>query len=153
MGKRKMVALIVLLCASCNVRQKLDIQKKARIDADYIIENLDQDLVVAHFPEDNFPRYKSEELINKIKNSCGWNNRRGNFVDYATFEYNGNSNIAFIYEFILQCDSLRFILIYNINGKEPKFLKLNIEPLVRQNPLIVHKEKQLLKYDDLERHN
>ena len=49
----------------------------------------------------------------------------------------GINSIAYIYEYYLTCDSLRFVLIYNLEKDKPELFKLNIEPLETENPMII----------------
>ena len=137
--------LLFALLTNCNVKDKLEKQKKAQKDADFIITNLDKRDVFAHFPVNIFPKEQTEKLLGDISKNCDWTNRKGNFIDYTTILDNGKEEVAFIYEYFLKCDSIRFILIYNIDEKEPKLFKFQMEPLEKKNSMIIHKEKQLLK--------
>ncbi len=121
-------------------------EKTAKIGADYIINNLDNIKIQDQFTEPEFKKEQIYKLIEKINNSCDWQNRKGHFVDYTTISTNGQFDVAFIYEYFLKCDSLRFILIYNLDSDDPKLIKFGIEPLSKQSPLVIHKERQLLKY-------
>jgi hypothetical protein len=138
--------VLIIFIGSCNLKQRMKNSNKAQNDADYIIEHLNKKEVISHLPATYFSRDQSENLIQKISESCDWENRKGNFVDYTTIQNNSEHDIAFIYEYFLKCDSLRFILIYNIDKEEPKLFKINIEPLSKQSPMVIHPEKQLLKY-------
>ena len=144
----KTTVLYVLLFAvltSCNIKDKLDKHEKAQKDADFIMNNLNKSEVVSHFPESSFPKEQTERLLGDISRNCDWSNRNGHFVDFTTMMNNGKSNVAFIYEYFLKCDSLRFILVYNIDDKEPKLFNFQMEPLEKKNPIVIHTEKQLLK--------
>jgi hypothetical protein len=121
--------------------------EEAQLDANYIIEHLDNKEVISHLPANYFSREQSENLIQKISEGCDWENRKGHFIDYTTIQNNSEHDVAFIYEYFLKCDSLRFILIYNIDEEKPTLFKINIEPLAKQNPMVIHTEKQLLRYN------
>ena len=133
-----------LLIAGCSVQDKLEKQEKAQKEADYIIAHLDEPEVISHFPLESFPKAQTEQIVKSIGTNCDWPNRKGHFVDYTTMLTDGKSNVAFIYEYFLKCDSLRFVFIYNID-QQPKLFNLQIEPIEKENPLVIHKENQLLK--------
>lgn len=117
----------------------------AEKNANYIIENLDNDEVLKEFPEANFKdREQLKNILGGIKQNCDWKNRDGKFVDFCTMkDVGGINSTAFIYEYYLKCDSLRFILIYNVDKDKPELFKMNIEPLETENKMIIFPEKQL----------
>jgi hypothetical protein len=125
--------------------KKLERNKLAEQNANFIIENLDKEEVLKEFPEINFKdRQQLKNLLGGIKENCEWNNRDGKFVDYFTMkDIGGINSTAFIYEYYLKCDSLRFILIYNVDKDKPELFKMNIEPLETENKMIIFPEKQL----------
>jgi hypothetical protein len=125
--------------------KKLERNKLAEQNANFIIENLDKEEVLKEFPEINFKdREQLKNLLGGIKENCEWNNRDGKFVDYFTMkDIGGINSTAFIYEYYLKCDSLRFILIYNVDKDKPELFKMNIEPLETENKMIIFPEKQL----------
>lgn len=125
--------------------KKLERNNIAEKNANYIIENLDNDEVYKEFPEANFKdREQLKNLLEGIKKNCEWKNRDGNFVDFCTMkDIGGINSTAFIYEYYLKCDSLRFILIYNVDKDKPELFKMNIEPLETENKMIIFPEKQL----------
>ena len=122
--------------------EKLGLAQK---DADYIIENLDKDIVLQKFPEKNFQnREQLKNIVGGISQNCDWRNRDGKFVDFCTMkEIGGIYSTAFIYEYYLKCDSLRFILIYYMDKDKPELFKMNIEPLKTENKMIIFPEKEL----------
>jgi hypothetical protein len=56
----------------------------------------------------------------------------------------GTDQTAFIYEYFLDCDSLRVILIYNMIKNSPEIFKINLEPIEKENQMIIDPSKQLL---------
>jgi len=125
--------------------KKLERNKLAEQNANYIIDNLDKDEVLKEFPEANFKdREQLKNILGGIRQNCEWKNRDGKFVDFYTMnDVGGINSTAFIYEYYLKCDSLRFILIYNIDKDKPELFKMNIEPLETENKMIIFPEKQL----------
>lgn len=126
--------------------KKMEKNILAEKNANYIIENLDKDEVFKEFPESNFKdREQLKNLLGGIKENCEWKNRDGKFVDFFTMkDIGGINSTAFIYEYYLKCDSLRFILIYNVDKDNPELFKMNIEPIETENKMIIFPEKQLI---------
>jgi hypothetical protein len=144
----KIITIYILLLAlltSCNIKNKLERQEKAQKDANFIIDNLDKSEVISHFPEKYFPKDQTEKLMENLIGNCDWSNKKGHFVDYTTIMDNGKNEIAFIYEYFLKCDSIRFILVYNIDDNDPLLFNFQMEPLEKKNLMIIHTDKQLLK--------
>jgi hypothetical protein len=125
--------------------KKLERNKLAEQNANFIIENLDKEEVLKEFPQTNFKdRGQLSNLLGGIKENCDWKNRDGKFVDFFTMkDIGGINSTAFIYEYYLKCDSLRFVLIYNVDKDKPELFKMNIEPLETENKMIIFPEKQL----------
>ena|SRR5690606_10298083 len=122
--------------------KKLDLAQK---NADYIIENLDNENVLKEFPDKNFSdKTQIQQIIAGISQNCDWKKRDGKFVDFFTMKNIGGADqIAYIYEYYLKCDSLRFILTYDIDNEKPELYRLDIQPLEESNPMIIFPEKQL----------
>ncbi len=121
---------------------------KAEEKSDYIMTNLINPDISKEFPEKYFPKDQVENLLNDIKMNCDWENRNGKFVDFFTMNNNGNSRTAFIYEYFLKCDSLRFVLIYDMEQEEPELFRFNIEPIEQPSTMIVDPSKQLLNQNN-----
>ncbi len=120
--------------------QKLEL---AQEKADYIMENLDKPNVVEKFPVKYFPKEQLEPIIGGIRQNCDWKNKDGKFVDFFTAKNIGGVNqTSFIYEYYLKCDSLRFILSFNVED-EPELMGFNVEPIETENKMILFPEKQL----------
>ena len=120
--------------------QKLE---KAQALTDNIMENLDQTSVYPKFNEKYFPKDKLEPILGGIRQNCDWKKRDGKFVDFFNQKnIGGIDQTAFIYEYYLQCDSLRFILSVNMED-EPELMGFTIEPLENENTMILFPEKKL----------
>jgi len=141
-----LLACTVLL-AGCGTQEKLEKIAKAEKDAAFIMANLDKEAVLAHFPAASFPANQVgtlKAIVADAGTKCDWQGKRGKFVDFCTISENGNDGIAYIYEYFLKCDSLRFVMLYNLEPKEPQLVKFLVEPLEKPNSLIIYPEKQLL---------
>lgn len=122
--------------------QKINI---AQQNADFIIQNLDKSDVINEFPDNNFPnKSQIKNFVEGISQNCDWKNKDGKFVDFFTMKnIGGIDKTAYIYEYYLKCDSLRFILTYDIDKETPELSRLDIQPLEEPNDMILFPEKQL----------
>lgn len=137
--------LVSTALMSCGIQDKLAKHERAQAQADYIIENLNKKEVASKFPAKAFPVEQTDRMIEVFSSRCNWNARQGRFIDFTTISNNGQNSVAFIYEYLLDCDSIRLVLTYNIDTPEPALTGFQIEPIERKNPLVVHPEKQLLR--------
>ena len=108
------------------------------------MDNLTDQKVISEFPEKYFPKDQTIKLLTDIKENCNWEGRSGKFVDFFTMNNEGKNSTAYIYEYFLQCDSLRFVLIYDMEQKEPELYKINIEPIELPSNMIIDPNKQLM---------
>jgi hypothetical protein len=111
------------------------------------MKNLDKQEVLTHFPPASFPGKSMEVMklmVSETGPKCDWPSRNGKFVDFCTISDNGKDRIAYIYEYFLKCDSLRFIMLYDLEPKEPVLVNFQVEPLEKPNSMIIFPEKQLL---------
>jgi len=147
----KVLGIIVLVFViiggiiAYNISKKMEKVKLAEDNSKFIIENLDKEIVYKEFSEKNFPNQTQlRQSLDGIKLNCDWRNRKGKFVDFCTMKTIGGADqIAYIYEYYLKCDSLRFILIYDLDKNKPELSRLNIEPIEVDNKMIIFPEKQL----------
>lgn len=139
------LATMLFFSFSCNTSNEMKKISIAQKDADYIIANLDKQEVLSHFPEKNFSKQEMAIIIDNISKTCDWPNRKGRFIDYVTYHGKRSAkNVAFVYEYFLKCDSVRFVLIYDMDQKEPDFYSVQVQPLETKGPLVSHPERQLL---------
>lgn len=137
------VLLLVVAVIAINMWLSNAKYERAKKSADYIIENLDKEDVHNSFPPEYFPKEQIKPFLGGVREKCDWKNRDGKFVDFfALKNKNEPDQTAFIYEFHLDCDSLRFILTYQMI-EQPKLMGFKYEPLENHNPLILFPEKQL----------
>jgi hypothetical protein len=145
----KQVTLILIFAAffsSCGLKSKMETHKKAREEADFIIENLtNYDLIEDKLPDKYFEPNQTKAFIGDIASKCDWDNREGKFVDfYSMKNVGGVDKTAFIYEYFLDCDSLRVILTFDMIENSPELFRLNLEQLEKENRMIIDSSKQLL---------
>lgn len=96
------------------------------------------------FPEKYFPYSQTILLMSELKNKCDFANRKGNFINDFYQKRQGNDRVSFIYEYYLRCDSIRFIISYNL-GKEIELYEFKLEPIEKENSMIT-KPERCLKY-------
>lgn len=142
----KIIALGVLglvLLSGTYVWYKLQKQKKAQAITDHIMENLTSPDIYEYFPKAYFTKMKLEPIVNGLRKNCDWENRDGKFVDFFShMDIGGIDQTAFIYEYYLDCDSLRFILSVNMEFT-PELMGFHLEALEKENPMILYPSKQL----------
>ncbi|MFD2910239.1 hypothetical protein ACFSX9_16025 [Flavobacterium ardleyense] len=120
--------------------QKLNL---AQEKANYIMENLDKENIAKEFPIKYFPKEQLEPILDGIRQNCDWKNKDGKFVDFFTTKnIGGIDQTAFIYEYYMKCDSLRFILSFSVED-EPELMGFHFEPIETENQMILFPEKQL----------
>ena len=147
MKKLRLVFFLVtgmMLFAGCNVRGKIEKMDKAKADSEFIMNNLNKPAILDKFPEKYFPKAQTQAFIDTLTNRCDFDTKNGKFVDFFTMSINGTNKTAYIYEYFLNCDSLRFIYIYDFDTKEPELQNLKIEGLEVGNKMIIDLSKQLL---------
>jgi hypothetical protein len=135
---------VIGLLISCNVKEKMEKHNKAKADADFIMNNLNKPGTSDRFPVKYFPRDKFQPFLDTLTKNCDFDSKQGKFVDFFTMLTNGKSHTAYIYEYILDCDSLRFIYVYDFDAKEPELFNFRIEGIEQENKMIIDPSKQLL---------
>jgi hypothetical protein len=139
LGNNILIILLVLLPA-CNNSNKIKI---AKASADELLESIAAGSALELFPEERFPAEQAKVILTDLKNKCEFANRKGHFInDFYHKEINGNDKLSLIYEFYLKCDSIRFILTYELNDKV-QLHEFRLEPIQNDNSLIKNQEKRL----------
>ncbi len=143
-GYLNLIIGIIFSLVSCGVKDKMEKQNKAKECADFVMENLDKQEVINQFPEKYFPRQQFKPFLDTLTKNCDFKSKRGKYVDFFNLMNAGKNQIAFIYEYILKCDSLRFIYMYDLESERPELFNFRIEGLEQQNKMIIDPSKQLL---------
>lgn len=114
--------------------------------ANNVINGLDSPTAYDFFPEEDFPEDYMRVILFELREKCEYKKRTGKFVDdfYERALGHDLDKVTFIYEYFLKCDSVRFILKYELD-KEPRLIKFRIEPIESENPMILNKSKQLIQ--------
>jgi hypothetical protein len=139
----RLIKIFVLLCifAGCVSNNQV---KQARTMAEDILINISLGKSSDKFPEKYFSRSQTLILMSELKNKCDFANRRGNFINDFYQKGQDFERVSFIYEYYLQCDSIRFIITYNL-GKEVELYEFKLEPIEKDNDMIKNPER-CLKY-------
>lgn len=117
---------------------------KAQTEADFIMNHLNEPSTSERFPVKYFPKDKFQPFLDTLIKNCDFDSKQGKFVDFFTMMNNGKNQTAYIYEYILNCDSLRFIYVYDFDTKEPELFNFRIEGIEQPNKMIIDPSKQLL---------
>ena len=136
--------LVIIFFGQCSVKEKMQKLELAKANADSIMNNLSKPEVIGQFPQKYFPREQVKPFIDTLVSHCDMERKQGKFVDFFTMLNNGKSQTAYIYEYFLNCDSLRFIYVYDFETAKPELMYFKIEGLEQPNPMIIYPEKSLL---------
>jgi hypothetical protein len=134
-----LISIFVALLISCINNSQLE---QAKAKADILLNDISLGKAYAAFPEKYFTREQTHALMDELKNKCDFANRKGIFINDYTQISNGIKKVSFIYEYYLKCDSIRFILTYNL-GKNPELYEFKLEPIEKDNPMITISQKRL----------
>ena len=135
--------VVIIALFAYNIWNNMKKMQEAREKNDYIIEHLDDKDIYTKFSDKYFKKEMIKRDLSYITQNCNWKKRDGKFVDFFTQKsFGGKDKISFIYEYYLNCDSLRFILTFDVENK-PEIMSFYIEPLEKENPMILFPAKQL----------
>lgn len=143
--------LVTILFLSCGWNENMAKMDVARGHADSVIDLLNSPKLFALLPDSLQKEKGYQTLQETLAESCDWENRRGKFIDYYTLNQNGQRSMYFIYEYFLNCDSLRLTLYYNLEPTEPVLQSMNIQPLEQPCGILVDPMKSILKDPDWEK--
>jgi hypothetical protein len=134
----------IALLTGCNFKDKMEKHNKAQADANFIMDNLSKPDILSRFPTKNFPTDQFPPFLDTLRSHCDFDNKRGKFVDFFAMVNNGKHQTAYIYEYILNCDSIRFIYTYDLDQEEPELFGFMVEGIEQPNKMIIDPKKQLL---------
>jgi hypothetical protein len=135
---------------SCGWNDRMRHLDAAKEHADKIIRQMESDSVYDLFPETFFRKPALEQIVGTLRDNCDWPARRGQFTDYYAAENDGRHDIAYVYEYFLDCDSLRFVFTFHADGDRPELYAFTIEPIESPTHLLVDPMKSILKDKDWE---
>ncbi|MGN7787352.1 hypothetical protein ACTJIJ_22650 [Niabella sp. 22666] len=133
---------IILFCtlSGCHLRTANISEIKAKADA--LLDKIADGTAEEEFSTKYFPIEQTKTLMYDLKNNCDFKNRHGHFInEYFSAD---RSRVSLIYEYYLKCDSARFILTYNLVGKN-ELDGFRIEGIEKENPM-VNDQVRRLKY-------
>lgn len=128
--------LIGLCIGGCTNKQP---RSTAREKADLLLEKIGKGGGSEDFPEEFFPSQQTKLILSELVNHCDFANRKGAFVnDYYQKNINGTDLASFIYEFQLRCDTIRFILTYQVpDHGDVKLQEFKLEPVEEKNTMVL----------------
>ena len=149
MKRSRIIQIIVLVIVATitfigfGIYAKLVKHRKARDIADDVIVNLVEEDIYDRFLEEYFQREDLYPILEGFRRSCDWKARDGQFVNDVMRSNVGGTDVSvFLYEYYLNCDSLRFIITVNME-EEPILMGLDIQPIETENPLVIRPDRQL----------
>jgi hypothetical protein len=79
--------------------------------------------------------------MQELRDNCDFKNRHGNYVKHVYHNDNDKiDKVAFVYEYYLKCDSLRFIVTYDLRDSIDLF-SFVIEKMKREGQTEIKKKK------------
>lgn len=128
--------LVAFLIGSCTNKQPRSV---AREKADLLLEKIGKGGGSEDFPEEFFPAQQTKLILAELVNHCDFANRKGTFInDYYQKNINGTDLASFIYEFELSCDTIRFILTYQVPDQGDVLLQeFKLEAVEDSNAMVL----------------
>jgi hypothetical protein len=135
MHKYILPAFLVVVILSCNTY---------RDHSDYLMANLTKAEVMNSFDPALMDVEALDDQLQPLREDCDWENRKGKFVDTYWLQVmdRDQDRYGYIYEYYLDCDSLRFIYWY-ADPKQNCLVNLQIEPIEKPTTFVTYKRKQL----------
>ncbi|HWB92123.1 MAG TPA: hypothetical protein VG605_09730 [Puia sp.] len=135
---KKIWIVICVLIAACTSKRQMALEKSGEL-----LDKIAEGTAIEEFPEKYFPKDQTVILMDQLQNNCDFKDRKGNFInDYYEKNLGGEDRVSFIYEYYLKCDSLRFIMTYNL-GPEIELYRFRIESIKKNNNMILKPERRL----------
>jgi len=135
---KRIYIVILILLAGCTDKRQQALGKSREL-----LDKIAAGTAIQEFPEKYFPRDQTVVLMNQLQNNCDFKDRQGNFInDFYERNSEAPDRVSFIYEYYLKCDSLRFIITYNL-GPEIELYRFRIESIKKDNNMILKPERRL----------
>lgn len=135
------VMMVLSLLLGCKVIDRNQVIE-ARKMSDSLLDSIAAGNVENAFPVKYFNPSQTKLILNWLRKKCDFADRQGNFINDFYISENGVNKVAFIYEYYLKCDSIRFILTYNL-GKRIELCGLKLQPIEKDNFMITKPERRL----------
>jgi hypothetical protein len=145
------VLLILAGLASCQLETRMNRLDSGRKKADAVIEAIGDSARIALLPSDS-ERKHAGLFYRSLADRCDWTNKRGKFVDFYMHEEENHHAVSYIYEYFLDCDSIRLTLVYDTNQDSVSMVSAHLEPLETKNPWLIDPMKSIHKDKDWEKH-
>ncbi len=135
------IIMILSLFFGCKSFDRNQI-KIAKTMSDALLDSIATGNAESQFPIKYFNPAQTNIILGELKNNCDFSQRKGHFINDFYLNQNGINRVAFIYEFYLKCDSLRFILTYNLSPNIELY-ELKMESIKKNNFMITKPERRL----------
>lgn len=137
----KKIGLLILSLLMLGCSRHTEI-KEAKSMSDRLLKSIELGNAEIYFPEKYFSKTETIRILQYLKDYCDFKNRKGTFINDFYSIQDGEFRVAFLYEYYLKCDSLRFILTYRVNPVE--LMKFKIEPIEKEIFMITSPKKRLV---------
>lgn len=138
MQSSKFSFAILLLLLGCHIKSTNFDMVKER--ADVLLDKIADGTAENEIPIKYFPLEQTKIIMDDLKNKCDFKNRQGHFLN--EFYSTDKSKVSLIYEYYLKCDSIRFILTYDLS-KKIELCEFKLEPIEKDNQMIIDSNNRL----------
>lgn len=123
--------LLLISLLSCI---ELFAQESDKFEQKFPVEAIDQEII---------ERRNLGEKIKMLTDNCNWQDRIGEKIDVFWLRTDKGNLFGHVYEYILDCDNLRFIYWMRDPGGNGKVLDFMIENCEEDSKFVVRRKKQL----------
>jgi len=143
--------ILSAVATSCGLNDTMGRLDQGRIKADFLIEHLSDSTISESFEGSGYSSNAVKSFQTALTQNCDWEKKRGKFIDFYMDRDGNDRQASFIYEYFMDCDSLRIILTYDTASDSVFLISALIEPIEQPNPLLVDPMMSILKDADWEK--
>ena len=137
--KKIILFYLLFFIVGCTLQVSSGTEEEIKNKADSLWEAIATGNAEPELTPKFFPPEQTKIILSDLQYKCDFKNRKGNFLN--SYYSPDKSHISLIYEYYLQCDSVRFILTYKLTSKELREFKL--EPIEKDNDNITNQKMRL----------
>jgi len=145
------IVLIYLLATGCQLNERLDRLDQGRKKADFFLDHLQDSVKMAALAADPTMALHVRNFTAALAERCDWAGRRGTFIDFYMHRSGDERRVTYIYEYFLDCDSVRVLLTYDTGSDSVVIHTAHLEPIELDNPWLVDPMKSIIKNKDWEK--
>jgi hypothetical protein len=145
------ILLIPLLALSCQLDTRLNRLDKGRRQADAFLDALGNDSLATAALQGAESAVITRTFSQALAGRCDWPSRRGKFIDFYMHSEEEERFVTYIYEYFLDCDSIRLLLTFDTSTDDVPVHSAHIEPIENKNAWLVDPMKSILKDKEWEK--